>query len=195
VAKWLDLDGDLSTTDDIVPAPGWTFNVDIENGTTDPAQGVTALDPEFPVALTSFDIVPGADGATVDVSEVLQTDFTFVDAVCYALDDGDQTPQGIRIQALADEVAGARGTVGDGAVTNVPISTGETVICEFVNTSGGVEAETATPRITPPPTATLPESGTPGGDSWRIVLLAIAGLLGTLLLLTPAAPTAVRRRR
>ncbi|HSW43527.1 MAG TPA: hypothetical protein VLM76_13555, partial [Patescibacteria group bacterium] len=60
---------------------------------------------------------------------------------------------------------------------------------------GEVLPAIGTPRVTPPPTAALPVSGTPGGDSWRIALLAMAGLLGTLLLLTPATPARVRRRR
>jgi len=60
---------------------------------------------------------------------------------------------------------------------------------------GGVLGATATPNATPPPTDTLPTSGTPGGDSWRLALLAIAGLLATLLLLAPATPAKARRRR
>ena len=60
---------------------------------------------------------------------------------------------------------------------------------------GGVGGATATPRITPPPTSTLPTSGTPSGDTWRVALLAIAGLLATLLLLAPATPATARRRR
>jgi len=61
--------------------------------------------------------------------------------------------------------------------------------------SGAVLSATATPRITPPPTSTLPITGTPGGDTWRIALLAIAGLVATLLLLAPATPAKARRRR
>ena len=62
-------------------------------------------------------------------------------------------------------------------------------------TGGGVLAATATPRATPPPTDTLPTNGTPSGDTWRLALLAIAGLLATLLLLAPATPAKARRRR
>jgi len=61
--------------------------------------------------------------------------------------------------------------------------------------AGGVGGATAMPQITPPPTSTLPTSGTPSGDTWRIALLAIAGLLATLLLLAPATPATARRRR
>jgi hypothetical protein len=57
-----------------------------------------------------------------------------------------------------------------------------------------VEAATGRPTVTPPPTDALPISGTPGGDSWRIALLGLAGLLATILLLTPAAPAKARRR-
>jgi len=60
--------------------------------------------------------------------------------------------------------------------------------------TGAVEAATGRPTVTPPPTDTLPASGTPGGDTWRLALLAIAGLLATLLLLTPATPAKARRR-
>jgi uncharacterized repeat protein (TIGR01451 family) len=59
----------------------------------------------------------------------------------------------------------------------------------------GTQAATATPKVTPPPTDTLPVNGTPGGDSWRLVLLALAGILASMLLLTPATPKAIRRRR
>jgi hypothetical protein len=59
---------------------------------------------------------------------------------------------------------------------------------------GGVLGATATPKPTPPPTDTQPANGTPS-DSWRLALLAIAGLLATLLLLAPATPAKARRRR
>jgi hypothetical protein len=53
--------------------------------------------------------------------------------------------------------------------------------------SGGVGGETFTPTNTPPPTDALASTGsTPGGDSWRLVFLAMAGLLAAVLLLTPA---------
>ena len=58
---------------------------------------------------------------------------------------------------------------------------------------GGVGGATATPPpaatagTTLPPTDTLGEvAPATGGDNWRIVLLALAGILATALLLTPA---------
>jgi hypothetical protein len=66
---------------------------------------------------------------------------------------------------------------------------------QSTTTDGGAQGATGTPKVTPPPTDTLPVSGTPGGDTWRVALLAIAVLLGTLLLLAPATPAKARRRR
>jgi hypothetical protein len=60
---------------------------------------------------------------------------------------------------------------------------------------GDVAGATSKPNVTPPPTATLPVTGTPTGDTWRIALLAIAALLASILLLTPASPVRSRRRR
>jgi len=60
--------------------------------------------------------------------------------------------------------------------------------------TGSVEAVTAKPQITPPPTDTFGSTGQPSGDSWRLALLAIAGLLAILLLLTPVATVRNRRR-
>jgi hypothetical protein len=188
VLKALDLDGDIETTDDWVDGEGWTFDVSAANGTVDPGQGVTDAD-----GVALFDVVPGTEGATLAVTESYDPEeYAFLDAACFALTEIDE---GIEPRSLADELGDeARGTVGDGTVTGVPIASGETVVCLFVNASGDVAEETATPRITPPPTDTLPATGTPGGDSWRIALLAIAGLLGTMLLLTPTTARARRRR-
>jgi hypothetical protein len=55
-----------------------------------------------------------------------------------------------------------------------------------------VEGETATPARTLPPTDTLGTSGGPTDQSWRLVLFAIAGVLGIILLVTPAS-VVVRR--
>ncbi len=57
--------------------------------------------------------------------------------------------------------------------------------------SGEVAGVTSKPRTTPPPTSTG-DTGTPSDGSWRIALIAMAGLLAMVLVLTPATS---RRRR
>ena len=55
---------------------------------------------------------------------------------------------------------------------------------------GSVEAATGTPKedVTPPSTDTLtPANNTPSNDGWQLVLIALAALLATALILTPAS--------
>ncbi len=56
--------------------------------------------------------------------------------------------------------------------------------------TGGVGGATGTPDVpgvTLPPTDTLGTATTaPAGDSWRLILLAMAGVMAAALLLTPA---------
>ena len=54
---------------------------------------------------------------------------------------------------------------------------------------GSVEAATGTPKedVTPPSTDTLtPAGSTPSNDGWQLVLIALAALLASALVLTPA---------
>ena len=157
-------------------------------GSVTPPSGTTVLDDRGTedladdLAYVVFDLDLDAEGITADVTEVVQVDNDFVDAFCYD-----------------SETEAERGTVGAGTVTGVEVNAGEIVVCEFFNTSGEQQGETATPSVTNPPSGDLPDTatspaGTPAGDGWRVVLLAIAGLLGTLLLLTPV-PARSRRRR
>ncbi len=55
---------------------------------------------------------------------------------------------------------------------------------------GSVEAETGTPKedVTPPSTDALtPTNNTPSNDGWQLVLIALAALIATALILTPAS--------
>jgi hypothetical protein len=55
---------------------------------------------------------------------------------------------------------------------------------------GSVEAATGTPKedVTPPSTDALtPANNTPSNDGWQLVLIAMAALLATALILTPAS--------
>lgn len=80
-----------------------------------------------------------------------------------------------------------------------PTPTGSVLPTQTINptptVTGSVEAATATatPARTLPSTDTIGGSGNgPMNDGWRVVLLALAGILATALLLTPA--TAVVRK-
>ncbi len=89
--------------------------------------------------------------------------------------------------ASGDQPGGSQaGDAAPGATTDGPAPIGQ------------VAGATGTPRITLPPTDTLPgtsEAPAPAGDGWRLILLAMAGILATTLLLTPTGSVARRRDR
>ncbi|MFH1475395.1 MAG: hypothetical protein ABIG85_05995, partial [Chloroflexota bacterium] len=177
------LDIDPSEAETLVPDAGWSFVV---GGDADEL-GVTGADGFTPVF--TFDDIDGS--LSVDVAESVQPLFALVRASC------EVTAAGENQQIAPEAIGDLRGTLdlAGAAVNAVRINAGETVTCTFVNESGEEEEATGTPRVTPPPTSMLPVTGTPGGDSWRIALLAIAALLAMVLLLTPATPAKARRRR
>jgi hypothetical protein len=164
----------------LVPGAGWTFDVSGADVTTN-SEGRVAVDLATVNGSVSVDITEDSPPAG------LGDGWTMAGGSCTVTADLVPPPA----------VGASRGTpnLTGGAITGIVVNAGETVTCTFVNESGDTLVATATPRITPPPTATLPITGTPGGDSWRIALLAIAGLLATILLLTPATPVRSRRRR
>ena len=51
---------------------------------------------------------------------------------------------------------------------------------------GDVKGVTGKPELTPPPTDTMSASTTTTGSSWQMLLLGLAGVLATVLVLTPA---------
>ncbi len=60
---------------------------------------------------------------------------------------------------------------------------------------GSVLGETGTPEITPPPTDTLTPATSAPNDSWRLVLIGMAGILAAMLLLTPVPATRRSNKR
>ena len=107
------------------------------------------------------------------------------------------TTQATTTEATTTQATTTQATTTDAttqATTTQATTTDATTTQATTADTGAVEAATGRPTVTPPPTDTLPASGTPGGDTWRLALLAIAGLLATLLLLTPATPAKARRR-
>jgi len=61
--------------------------------------------------------------------------------------------------------------------------------CPSSGPSGRVDAETGTPNedVTPPATDAIAPHNTPSNDGWQLVLVALAALLATTLILTPAS--------
>ena len=78
--------------------------------------------------------------------------------------------------------------------TTSSASTSTTAALTTTSTSSTLQVEGATghPAVTLPPTDTLGSPAAPSSDSWRILLIALAALVATALVLTPA--TASRRR-
>jgi hypothetical protein len=80
-------------------------------------------------------------------------------------------------------------------VENAPVQATSTPT-PTVAPTGEVEGETGTPNVTLPPTDTISGGpSAPSGDGWRLVLLAMAGLLSAALLLTPAGAVVRKDRR
>ena len=52
-----------------------------------------------------------------------------------------------------------------------------------------VQGETATPQITLPPTDAFGGSAATTNESWRIMLVVMAGILASVLILTPSPAT------
>jgi hypothetical protein len=78
--------------------------------------------------------------------------------------------------------------------TPVPTPTPTPVPTPTPPPTGEVLSETGAPAVTLPPTDALSgNSSTPSGDSWRLILLAMAGILAGTLLLTPSRATADKR--
>jgi hypothetical protein len=83
------------------------------------------------------------------------------------------------------------------AVDNAPQAQPQATPTPPTGAVGGVTG-TPKPRITLPPTDTLASTSpsAPESQGWRLIVLALAGLLGGALVLTPApAPARSRRRR
>ena len=172
VTKLLDVDGDASTTDDLVEGPGWTFTITVEGGVASDDSVTTDENGE-----AGFDVTLTGEGTSVSITESVQEGFEILWADCAeVLEEGFGEPFGTL----------------DGETLSFEIQAQTTYDCIFANTGGDVLAETATPGVTPPPTDTV-RAARASADGSRLFLLALAGVIATLLVLTPA-PAARRRR-
>ncbi len=109
--KLLDLDNNLATTGDQVPAAGWTMTTNVNSpDTSTPTSGLTDSGGQI-----NFDINLGGDGtATLSVTETMQAGYVFMSASC-------------------KKGATPLGTPGSGTVTGVVIGPQDIVACTFIN--------------------------------------------------------------
>ena len=136
---------------------------------------------------TSTDTTETTDTETTSTTETTDTTST----VTTETTDTETTDTETTDTETTDTVT----TTTDTSSTTTSQTTETTQTTETVVTpEGSVEAETGTPDVTPPSTDTGSISGpsSPSGSAWQLLLVAMAGLLATVLLLTPA-PEARKR--
>ena len=184
----IDADGDPSTFEDQDFAAGWEFNLDTEASIID-SEPVTG-DGEGGYAWFVLELSQSTDAT---MTEDLQDGYELIDAFCVDLGGLDEEAAVSRFKAAA-----AGDLVGelDGDSVTFTIEPETAYGCVFVNTlipEDSVGGETETPAITLPPTDTFGSGPmAPANDSWRILLVVLAGILASVMILTPSPAT--RRR-
>jgi len=76
-------------------------------------------------------------------------------------------------------------------VTEPPVT--EPPVTEPPTPSQSVLSETGTPSVTLPPTDSIGGTSAPSDGTWRLALIALAALLASVLVMTPARATSRRR--
>jgi hypothetical protein len=145
----------------------WTITGQPGNASTDPGQvvasGTVTADGEGKFCLEAYTIPVGDDGTyTVDVPPAKNDNYT---------------------------VNGVAPTPTPTPTATVPAPTPTptaTVAAPTPTPTASVEVSTSTPGRTPPNTATDIGSSGSSSDGWRIPVIGLALLLGTILLLTPS---------
>jgi len=183
VVKTIDADGNLETTDDQTAGEGWEFQLDLEDGDIEEAFPVTDADG---VGGWLFTLPIG--GTDASVTEVIQDNFDLIDAFC--VDAGSL----VEPEVLRSRINAAGDIVGelDGDSVSFPVDANNAYICFFTNSpepEDSVGGETATPDNTLPPTDTFGGPSAPSNESWRIMLVVMAGILASVLILTPSPAT------
>ena len=183
----IDADGDPSTFEDQDFAAGWEFNLDTEASIID-SEPVTG-DGEEGFAWFMLELSQSTDAT---MSEDLQDGYELIDAFCVDLGGLDEEAGVSRFKTA---VAGDLVAELDGDSVTFTVEPETVYGCVFVNTlipEDSVGGETETPANTLPPTDTFGGAATPTNESWRIMLVVMAGLLASVMILTPKR--ASRRR-
>ena len=179
--------------DDDEALDGATFEVWMDDGDEafDSTKDTLVFGPETTTG-GLLDTDPLAEGWYWIVETVVPAGYTGSDPILVELNlDSEVTciwdAQGlVGCEANDGEVESLSWTIVE--VENSPVQPTQTP-------TGGVGGATGTPNITLPPTDAVLGGTTPAtGEGWRLILLAMAGLLAATLLLTPARAV-VRQER
>ncbi len=180
-----------------LPAGGGdvTYTYDVTNPGSDALSNVFVVDDKCaPVSYVSGDL---NTNSLLDLAETWMFECTTTiteDTINTAVAHGTSGQTEVTAEDTA-EVTVAPPTVPPTTPPTVPPTTPPTTPPTVPPTfSQSVLAETGTPSITLPPTDAISGTSAPAGDSWRIALLAMAGLLASVLVMTPAAANNRRRR-
>ena len=177
--KLIDADGDPTTFADQELAAGWTVDLETD-GAIFGWNPVTGLDERDHAFFAVAHDVP----TEATISEEAQRGFELIDAACVDITDSEPfafpgNPRELAAEDLVGELE------GDSVTFTMRHGEEDQVIaCVFVNApapEGGVGGETATL----PPTDTSSDRSGPIDASWRLVLVVMAGLVSSLLVLTP----------
>ncbi len=185
----VDTDGDPETFEDQDFAAGWEFNLDTEASIID-SEPVTG-DGEGGYAWFVLQLSQSTDAT---MTEDLQDGYELIDAFC--VDLGSLNEEGPAISRFKAAAAGDLVAELDGDSVSFTVEPETAYGCVFVNhlvPEDSVGGATETPAITLPPTDTFGSGPmAPANDSWRILLVVMAGILASVLILTPSPAT--RRR-
>jgi hypothetical protein len=184
IAKFDDR-GTADTSDDLM-LDGASFNVYLDNGngTFEPGDKLV-----FGPATTTdglLDTDPLEAGSYWIVESVVPAGFTGSDPILVDLNTDDS------VTCIWDALGKISCEENVGNVANLSwtiVLVANTPIAETPTPTGAVGGAVGTPGpgITLPPTDTLsPGPSAPAGDGWRLILLAMAGLMSAALLVRPA---------
>jgi hypothetical protein len=181
----IDADGDPETEGDQSFPAGWSFNLDTDATITQSEDETAGGEDGF-----AWFVLELGEATDATVTEDLQDGFELVDAFCVDL---GELPEQETLQGQFD-----RNAFGDfvgeleGDAVTFTVNPSNVYGCLFVNTpipEDSVGGETATPKVTLPPTDTFGGPQAPSNESWRIMLVVMAGILASALILTPSPAT------
>jgi hypothetical protein len=162
--------------------------------TFDKAGDVTVENADSPAAVLHFYVWTGHD-TLLDAETDVDGNNLVLSHICAGKEEeSESAPVETESAPVETESAPVETESAPVETESAPVETESTPVETPV---GSVDAATGTPNedVTPPSTDTLTPTNTPSSDGWQLVLLALAALLSTALILTPASRKAGRKTR